>query len=112
MKSNEKLVNSTRWVALASPDIAANATQKPNEERKRVLEEHEVYTPMTKRIRKAQDASENANALDTFGSIGCMDLFGKRIGNERAFGVYYTSIRFPCVTKKSVTRRKLRPSDS
>lgn len=105
MKSNEKLVNSTRWVALASPDIAANATQKPNEE-------HEVYTPMTKRIRKAQDASENANALDTFGSIGCMDLFGKRIGNERAFGVYYTSIRFPCVTKKSVTRRKLRPSDS
>ncbi len=77
MKSNEKLVNSTRRVALASLDIAANATQKPNEEQKRVLEEHEVYTPVTKRRRKAQDASENASALDTFGSIDCKDLFGK-----------------------------------
>jgi len=58
MKSNEKLVNLTRRVALASLDIATNATQKPNEEQKRVLEEHEVYTPVTKRRRMAQDASE------------------------------------------------------
>ncbi len=77
MKSNEKSVNSTRRVVLASPYIAANATQKPNEKRRRVLEEHEVYTPVTKRRRKAQDASENASALDTFGSVDCIDLFGK-----------------------------------
>jgi len=75
IKSNEKMVNSTRRVALASLDIAANATQKPNEEQKRVLEEHEVYTPMIKRRGMEQDASENVSALETFGAIDCDDLF-------------------------------------
>lgn len=60
IKSNEKMVNST---------------QKPNEEQKRVLEEHEVYTPVIKRRGMEQDASENASALETFGATDCDDLF-------------------------------------
>lgn len=86
-----------------------------------MLEEHEIYTPMTKRRRKAQDASENASALDAFGSIGCMDSFGIWIGNERALGVYYASIRFSFtwfsfdyeeIYKKDISRKRLRPSYS
>lgn len=75
LKSNEKLLTATRRLALASLDVAANATQKPNEDQKRVLEEHDVYTPVTRRTRKAKEAGENASALDAFGSLDCDDFF-------------------------------------
>lgn len=75
LKSNENEVASMRRIVVASLDLTAKGTQKLNDDQKRVLEEHDVYTPVTQRTRKAKEASGHASALDTFGSIDCEDLF-------------------------------------
>lgn len=75
LKSNEKMAVSTRKVTLTSLEIAASATSKSNAEQKRLLEEHEVYTPKTKRVKLEEKAVENEEALSNFDAMDCEGLF-------------------------------------
>ena len=64
LKKNEKLADATKRIALATLNVAANATPKPNEAQKRYLEEHEVYTPEKKKRKLEEIAAQNGEALD------------------------------------------------
>lgn len=75
LKSNEKMAVSTRKVTLTSLEIAASATPKPNAEQKRLLEEHEVYTPKTKRVKLHKMEVENKEAMSIFDAMDCEGLF-------------------------------------
>ena len=75
LRSSEITGKSTKRIALASLDVAANATLKPNSAQKRVLSEHEIYTPETKKVKQEEKAAENKKTLSTFDAMDCGGLF-------------------------------------
>lgn len=64
VKSNEDVVRSTRRIALASLDVASHATPKPNSAQKRLLSEHEVYAPKTKKVKLPDEMVKSEDSMN------------------------------------------------